>query len=209
MSVVDHGTGIPAEIRDRIFDAFFTTKPEGVGTGLGLSTVLGIVSSYGGFVSVDTAAGRGSAFHVFLPAAASETDLEGDERGSPARGNQELILIVDDDVQTANYIAELLSAQGYKTAWAFDGEEALAKLQRAVKASHNAKQDYVSVSITASTSAQAQASCQALIQLLLESLKPTGQLKSQITAKIELEKKSFMERALEAVFSRLKSASGK
>ena len=82
-------------------------------------------------------------------------------------------------------------------------KDALAKLQGAVKASHNAKQDYVSVSITASTAAQAQASCQALIQLVLESLKPTGQLKSQITAKIDIERKSLKE--IEDIYTKLSS----
>ena len=99
--------------------------------------------------------------------------------------------------------AFLQSSEGLKWSVGLGEQEALAKLQRAVKASHNAKQDYVSVSITASTSAQAQASCQALIQLLLESLKPTGQLKSQITAKIELEKKSLKE--IEEIYTKLSS----
>ena len=99
--------------------------------------------------------------------------------------------------------AFLQSSEGLKWSVGLAEQEALAKLQRAVKASHNAKQDYVSVSITASTPAQAQASCQALIQLVLESLKPTGQLKSQITAKIELEKKSLKE--IEDIYTKLSS----
>jgi LPS O-antigen subunit length determinant protein (WzzB/FepE family) len=99
--------------------------------------------------------------------------------------------------------AFLQSSEGLKWRAGLGGQEALAKLQRALKASYTAKQDYVSVSITASTPAQAQASCQALIQLVLESLKPTGQLKSQITAKIELEKKSLKE--IEDIYTKLSS----
>ena len=99
--------------------------------------------------------------------------------------------------------AFLQSSEGLKWSVGLAEQEALAKLQRAVKASHNAKQDYVSVSITASTPAQAQASCQALIQLVLESLKPTGQLKSQITAKINIEKKSLQE--IEEIYTKLSS----
>jgi LPS O-antigen subunit length determinant protein (WzzB/FepE family) len=99
--------------------------------------------------------------------------------------------------------AFLQSSEGLKWSAGLGGQEALAKLQRALKASYTAKQDYVSVSITASTPAQAQASCQALIQLVLESLKPTGQLKSQITAKIELEKKSLKE--MEEIYTKLSS----
>ena len=97
----------------------------------------------------------------------------------------------------------LQSSEGLKWSVGLAEQEALAKLQRAVKASHNAKQDYVSVSITASTPAQAQASCQALIQLVLESLKPTGQLKSQITAKIDIERKSLKE--IEGIYTKLSS----
>jgi LPS O-antigen subunit length determinant protein (WzzB/FepE family) len=89
--------------------------------------------------------------------------------------------------------AFLQSSEGVKWSAGLGEQELLPKLQRAVKASYNAKQDYVSVSITASTPAQAQASCQALIQSGLDSLKPTGQLKSQITAKINIEKKSIKE----------------
>ena len=99
--------------------------------------------------------------------------------------------------------AFLQSSEGLKWSVGLAEQEALAKLQRAVKASHNAKQDYVSVSITASTPAQAQASCQALIQLVLESLKPTGQLKSQITAKIDIERKSLKE--IEDIYTKLSS----
>jgi len=99
--------------------------------------------------------------------------------------------------------AFLQSSEGLKWSAGLGEQEALAKLQRTVKASHNAKQDYVSVSITASTPAQAEASCQALIQLVLESLKPTGQLKSQITAKINIEKKSLKE--IEDIYTKLSS----
>jgi PAS domain S-box-containing protein len=69
LRVRDTGTGIPAEIRSRIFDPFFTTKGPGRGTGLGLATVFGIVQQHRGFVEVESQPGRGSCFHVHLPAA--------------------------------------------------------------------------------------------------------------------------------------------
>ena len=68
IEVSDTGTGIPPQVVDRIFDPFFTTKPLGEGTGLGLSTTAAIVKSHDGFIDVDTAPGRGTAFKVFLPA---------------------------------------------------------------------------------------------------------------------------------------------
>jgi LPS O-antigen subunit length determinant protein (WzzB/FepE family) len=97
--------------------------------------------------------------------------------------------------------AFLQSSEGGKWSAGLGEQEALAKLQEAAKASYNAKQDYVSASITASTPAQAQALCQALIQTGLESLKPAGQLKSQITARINLEKKSIQE--IQGIYTKL------
>ena len=68
VTIADTGTGIPLAVRDRIFDPFFTTKPLGEGTGLGLSTVLGIIKNHQGFVQVSSEVGQGSQFKVYLPA---------------------------------------------------------------------------------------------------------------------------------------------
>src|SRR4029078_4586538 len=67
IDVTDTGTGIPAEIVDKIFEPFFSTKEVGKGNGLGLSTGSGIVKQTGGFVYVDSEAGEGTSFHIFLP----------------------------------------------------------------------------------------------------------------------------------------------
>src|SRR5438132_3755215 len=68
LAVSDTGQGISPELLDKIFEPFFTTKAPGKGTGLGLSTVLGIVKSHGGFLDVASEVGKGTVFHVFLPA---------------------------------------------------------------------------------------------------------------------------------------------
>jgi two-component system cell cycle sensor histidine kinase/response regulator CckA len=67
ISVSDTGCGIPAGIRDNIFDPFFTTKPKEDGTGLGLATVFGTISRAGGFIDLESAEGKGTTFHLFLP----------------------------------------------------------------------------------------------------------------------------------------------
>jgi signal transduction histidine kinase len=68
IQVQDSGEGIPPDVIDQIFDPFFTTKSEGKRTGLGLSTILGIVKSHGGFVSVSSKVGKRTSFAIYLPA---------------------------------------------------------------------------------------------------------------------------------------------
>ncbi len=121
----DTGTGIAPEHIDRIFDPFFTTKAIGEGTGLGLSTVAGIIKNYGGFVTVSSKVGRGTQFQVFLPAVeATETSPE--ETQESFRGQGELILVVDDEANIRETLKLTLENQNYKVLLATDGIEAIA-----------------------------------------------------------------------------------
>ncbi|MBW4615681.1 MAG: PAS domain S-box protein [Desmonostoc vinosum HA7617-LM4] len=125
ITVTDTGIGMPPEIVDRIFEPFFTTKEVGTGTGLGLSTVLGIVKSHNGFIKVSSQVGRGSKFKLFLPAVAASQICSVEERDLPL-GNGELILVVDDETQIREITTIILDNHNYKILTASNGIEALA-----------------------------------------------------------------------------------
>jgi CheY-like chemotaxis protein len=130
LEVHDTGTGIPREIIDKIFDPFFTTKEIGVGTGLGLSTVVGIVKSHGGFVNVYSQPGE-TTFKVFLPVADATEELEKARPAGPiASGHGEKILIVDDEPGIREIARALLEKNGYEPIVAEDGPSALAMFAR-------------------------------------------------------------------------------
>ncbi|QLE54287.1 response regulator [Nostoc sp. TCL26-01] len=125
ITVTDTGTGIRPEILDRIFEPFFTTKELGQGTGLGLSTVLGIIKSHGGFINVHTEEGKGSQFKIYLPAQEAKETLEEAELNLPS-GNGELILVVDDEAAIRDITKTSLESHNYKAITASDGIEAIA-----------------------------------------------------------------------------------
>ncbi|MBW4641523.1 MAG: response regulator [Goleter apudmare HA4340-LM2] len=125
ITVSDTGVGIPGEILDRIFEPFFTTKEVGQGTGLGLSTVVGIIKSHGGFVNVYSEVGVGTHFKVYLPAVEG-IETPHTEALTVFRGHGELILIVDDEPAIQDITRTSLETHNYKTMIASDGIEAIA-----------------------------------------------------------------------------------
>ena len=126
LTVTDTGTGIAPEHLDKIFDPFFTTKELGVGTGLGLSTVLGIVHSHDGFVLVKSKLGQGTQFMVYLPANMTVPMAPAEEREELTPGSGELILVVDDEESIRIMLRRSLAHNGYRVLLAGDGTEALA-----------------------------------------------------------------------------------
>jgi PAS domain S-box-containing protein len=127
IAVSDTGPGMTAEIQSRIFEPFFTTKEMTKGTGLGLSTALTIVKSHGGFINVYSELHRGSQFAIYLPALDSPGSLEsGAMQTDLPVGNDELILVVDDEESIREITRGTLETFGYRVMTASDGTEALA-----------------------------------------------------------------------------------
>ncbi len=130
LSISDTGVGMNASVRQRVFEPYFTTKPKGEGTGLGLSVVLGIVQTHGGTVTVDSQPGVGSTFHVFLPKQnAPQEAPQPENMDSPPPGD-ERILFVDDEPTLVRMARALLEFLGYRVVTRTDPREALALFQQ-------------------------------------------------------------------------------
>jgi CheY-like chemotaxis protein len=125
ITVSDTGTGIPPELLDRIFEPFFTTKELGKGTGIGLSTVNGIIKNHGGFINVYSQVGRGTQFKVYLPAVQGTETQQAEDLELPL-GHGELILVVDDEVAIREITKTLLETYNYNVVTASDGLDAIA-----------------------------------------------------------------------------------
>jgi two-component system cell cycle sensor histidine kinase/response regulator CckA len=127
LTVTDTGTGIPADHVAHIFEPFYTTKPSGKGTGLGLATVYGIVKQNHGFVWVYSEPGMGTTFRIYLPCVADQrVTLEIPEAPVEAvlRGS-ETVLLVEDEEALRRAAAEFLTLRGYTVLEARDGLDAL------------------------------------------------------------------------------------
>jgi two-component system, cell cycle sensor histidine kinase and response regulator CckA len=136
VEVIDTGTGIPKENLSRIFEPFFSTKEVGSGTGLGLSTVYGIVRQTGGYIFVDSAPGEGAKFTIYLPrweekeqpAEAAAAAVEQKERATSDLTGSGSILLVEDEDAVRVFSARALRNKGYQVLEARSGEAALQML---------------------------------------------------------------------------------
>ena len=126
LSVSDSGLGIPHDILPHIFEPFFTTKEVGQGTGLGLAQVYGIVKQHGGDIDVKSEPGQGTDFTLFFPALPLPYQLSRPaEAGDIPHGNQELILLVEDNLDVLDAAQAILERLNYRVLTATDGEAAL------------------------------------------------------------------------------------
>jgi PAS domain S-box-containing protein len=129
LEVSDDGCGMPPEVRRQIFQPFFTTRPPGLGTGLGLAGVRRIVDARGGAVTVESEVGAGTTFRVLLPAA--DEPAPADEELDAGLPGTERILVVDDEPMLVAIVKRAMAKLGYQVAGFTDGEAAWRHLQRA------------------------------------------------------------------------------
>ncbi len=125
LQVCDTGAGMDAETLAHIFEPFFTTKAVGRGTGMGLSTVYGIIKQHGGMVDVASEIGAGTIVDVFFPTVDKQPVAEPRRNGEEAKGVGERILVVEDEAEVRQILVEALREAGYDVREAPDGAEAL------------------------------------------------------------------------------------
>jgi PAS domain S-box-containing protein len=130
LAITDSGTGMSDDVRERVFEPFFSTKPVGHGTGLGLSTCHGIIHQSGGHISVSAELGRGSTFRVYLPQHAPRTAVPADRRdSSDLPGGTETVLLVESDATLREMATTVLGRLGYTILAAADASDALTLTQ--------------------------------------------------------------------------------
>lgn len=132
LAVTDTGIGMRPDVMERAFDPFFSTKPEGQGSGLGLSMAYGFVKQSGGHIRLYSEVGEGTTVRVYLPrSTATPFDTERSKAGELRHGN-ETILVAEDDQKVRETVAELLSGLGYAVLKANNAEQALAVVKSGV-----------------------------------------------------------------------------
>jgi signal transduction histidine kinase len=134
LAVTDTGTGMSREVAERALDPFFTTKPPGQGTGLGLSMVYGFIKQSKGHLKIYSELGQGTTVKLYLPAAAAgdeQSRVTTEQTDLPLAKPGEVVLVVEDDAMVLDLAVKLLARLGYRTIEAKDGPEALALLDGA------------------------------------------------------------------------------
>jgi two-component system NtrC family sensor kinase len=124
--VTDNGAGIPEAVRARIFEPYFTTKPTGVGVGVGLAVSLGIVEAHGGTLTVDCPKHGGAAFTVALPVSPIEAPVTVEDDSAPGPAASRRILIADDEAEIRETLADILTRERHRVVSVSSGREALA-----------------------------------------------------------------------------------
>jgi CheY-like chemotaxis protein len=129
LAVSDTGVGMDAEVRSRLFEPFFTTKEQGKGSGLGLSTVYGIIRQSGGQITVYSQVGCGTIFEVYLPRMQEPATAQSRAIMVPPKGS-ETVLLVDDEEGVRKLVCAVLQSSGYSVIEASSGQSALAAFEK-------------------------------------------------------------------------------
>jgi PAS domain S-box-containing protein len=129
IAIQDSGVGIPSESLGKIFDPYFTTKEQG--SGLGLATSHSIIKKHGGYITAESAPGKGTTFYIYLPAA-GRSDESRQGVGKPASHGKGKILIMDDEDMIREITGELLLNLGYQVEFAKNGNEAIVMYREAL-----------------------------------------------------------------------------
>ena len=131
IAMTDTGSGIEPDKIERIFEPFFTTKGVGEGTGLGLSQVFGFAKQSGGDITVESEAGHGATFTLYLPETDPRAAIDtGEAIEQLADGHGTCVLLVEDNSEVGTFTTQSLAELGYVTVWAADAQEALAELAK-------------------------------------------------------------------------------
>ncbi len=131
LSIKDHGVGIPRKNMQKIFDPYFTTKEKG--TGLGLSTTYSIIKKHDGFITVESEPGKGTTFHIYLPASTKPVSERTKSNDKILKGSGR-ILVMDDEVIVREVAGKMLSLLGYEVEFAANGSEMIEVYKKAEEA---------------------------------------------------------------------------
>ena len=140
LKISDNGTGIPPSIRSRIFDPYFTTKPQGTGTGIGLAVSRGLIESHGGTLDLDPSPSLGGAgFVIVLPIDDAGATPDKEDRPKAAFQGATTgrhVLIIDDEIEIANLLADMVRKLGFSASVATGGDAAKALFEGAIQPVH-------------------------------------------------------------------------
>jgi PAS domain S-box-containing protein len=130
ISIADTGAGIDPQVKNKIFEPFFTTKEMGKGSGLGLSISHGIIEKHNGFITVESAPAKGSAFTIFIPACETDgAETTGTPEAEPRGGMKGSVFIIDDDRDFVQTMRDVLESEGFKVFFSYSGREAVKRYE--------------------------------------------------------------------------------
>ena len=198
LAVRDSGEGMAPDVAAHAFEPFFTTKPNGIGKGLGLSTVYGTVSQLGGTVLIYSEPGNGTIVRVYLPVADEPADVVVEDAATPQPGQGQSILLVEDEAGLRATAARILARNGYSVVAATGGEAAMAVVEDAGAGIDLVVTDLLTPGMSAHELAQRIARIRPALPVLFISGYPDGlrRLNGSLDASISLMEKPFTRASL-------------